>query len=812
MLDINTNFDSNFYLSTNPDVAEGLNTGVVSSALEHFQNFGKFEGRAPSLFFDPEFYLSFYNDVAEAVSSGQTTAIDHFLTQGQFEDRDPIAQFNTDYYLAYNPDILEAVESSRQTPDPLTAYQHFLQFGQFENREFSDPLNPIRRPEFEDVFTPRDYLTNNPDVAEAVARGETTAIAHYLEFGEAEERPGTSVRFGIIADGKPISGNNTTFQISQLAENGSLKGFSAASDLFVGTGASEQIYNFALATANRIKITLDNLTADADLSLYNDRNNNGIFELTELVALSQNAGTQADVIEIHSLYPSDRYYAIVSQFEGDTEYELTLEVTPIQFPLETAVDVGLLGQTPTRFDGNLSGDDPVKTYRFSLDAPSNIDINLSNIDSSRVQIELLQDINNNGQVDEGEVWRIFPGLVERLAIEDGNAVEPRLSFLGLPAGEYFIGVSQMDLQAETTPYSLNLSAISAQPSFQSLYGYGRIDAAAAVARAIGEQPFAPSEYSPSVDINNAGDLNLIQVPAVWNRGFTGKGVIIAVIDDGVDGEHPGLKDNMWVNVGEIPGNGIDDDNNGFVDDVRGWDFVDNDNNPQPPPKEVHGTHVAGTVAARNDNADWVLSNGQTVNSVGVAHEATIMPIRATGVEKIEDFAQPIANAIRYAVDNGARILQMSLGFDPDWRIPNIELVENALRYAKERGVVAVIASGNERANKGVTEPIFPAILSTQGLAIAVGAISRDNEYTTFSNPAGTQPRSYVTAPGYEVLSVLPGGSYNKLSGTSMATPHVSGVIALMLQANPNLTPDRVAQILIETANPNGIGLQVQSNQ
>jgi subtilase family serine protease len=312
---------------------------------------------------------------------------------------------------------------------------------------------------------------------------------------------------------------------------------------------------------------------------------------------------------------------------------------------------------------------------------------------------------------------------------------------------------------------------SGTTNFSNTKGYGFINAAAAVAASLGVTPFADV---PNVNTNWGVDL--IKAPEVHAHGYTGLGITVAVIDTGVDYNHPDLINNIWVNVDEIAGNGIDDDLNGFIDDVKGWDFVGNDNTPLG--TDGHGTHVAGIIAASRNS----------IGHTGVAYNAKIMPLKVLGGG---DQWGNVNNAIRYAVDNGARVINMSLGgstSDPDGRL------KEALQYAHEFGVIVVSAAGND----GASSPIMPASFATQW-GIAVGATGNTGALTSYSNKAGTQATiAYVTAPGTST-STLPNNKYGKLSGTSMATPHVAGVVALMLSANPDLTDAQVRQILTQTA-------------
>ncbi|MBF2025159.1 MAG: S8 family serine peptidase [Oscillatoriales cyanobacterium C42_A2020_001] len=325
--------------------------------------------------------------------------------------------------------------------------------------------------------------------------------------------------------------------------------------------------------------------------------------------------------------------------------------------------------------------------------------------------------------------------------------------------------------------SVQPTAVASDPSaFNLSYGYGVVDAAAAVTQAIAAGATFP-------DVPNVGGgiwgLDRVKAPEAWAQGYTGQGVVVAVIDTGVDYTHPDLDNNIWMNTGET-WDGIDNDGNGFIDDVLGWDFVNWDNNPMD--DDSHGTHVAGTIAAEN--------NGFGVT--GVAYNAKIMPIKVLGPNG-GSYAD-VAAGIVYAANQGADVINLSLGggyFN--------NLVAAAVQYATEKGAVVVMASGNE----GSSQPSFPANLaSTWG--IAVGAIDSSDRLANFSNRAGTVPLDFVAAPGTRIWSTVPNNTYSAYSGTSMATPHVAGVAALMLSANPTLTPGQVETILIQTANPVGI--------
>ncbi|MBE9204984.1 S8 family serine peptidase [Nostoc sp. LEGE 06077] len=315
-------------------------------------------------------------------------------------------------------------------------------------------------------------------------------------------------------------------------------------------------------------------------------------------------------------------------------------------------------------------------------------------------------------------------------------------------------------------------AIALKNSFSSTNGYGLINAAAAVAQALAQTTFADV---PDLGGHNWG-ADLIKAPEVWAKGYTGAGITVAVVDSGVDRNHRDLSSNIWKNTKEIAGNGKDDDGNGYIDDVYGWNFVSNNNNTLD--KNGHGTHVAGTIAGVKN------SFGVT----GIAYNAKIMPVKVLS-DNGSGADSAIANGIRYAVDNGANVINLSIGKDQ----PNTD-IQSAVQYASSKGVIVVMAAGNA---SGST-PYYPASYA-KDWGLAVGAVDQSGNMADFSNLAGAELLSYVTAPGVGVYSTLPGHKYAAWNGTSMATPHVAGVVALMLSANKNLTDAQVRKIITTTA-------------
>jgi len=265
-------------------------------------------------------------------------------------------------------------------------------------------------------------------------------------------------------------------------------------------------------------------------------------------------------------------------------------------------------------------------------------------------------------------------------------------------------------------------------------------------------------------------MRMIQAPEAWDVQKGSKAVMVGVIDTGVDANHKDLRDNIWQNPGES-GNGkennnIDDDNNGFVDDVRGWDFVNNDNNPFD--DNEHGSHVSGSVGAVGNNAEGV---------AGVSWNVSLIPLKfldANGSGSTIDAVE----AIIYGTNVGAKILSNSWGGGG-----RSQALEDAINFANDNGVLFVAAAGNESANNDQA-PSFPANYEVENV-ISVAANTESDRLAGFSNFG--EKSVELAAPGNQILSTVPGDRYAFLSGTSMATPHVSGAAALIWSQYPNMT-------------------------
>ena len=282
---------------------------------------------------------------------------------------------------------------------------------------------------------------------------------------------------------------------------------------------------------------------------------------------------------------------------------------------------------------------------------------------------------------------------------------------------------------------------------------------------VSEEEFANASHFEILDTKNVwGGLKSSKVP--------GKGVVVAVIDTGVDYNHKDLADNIWVNANEIPDNGVDDDGNGYIDDIHGIDLIENDCDPMD--DHGHGTHVAGIIAMTPGNG----------KGVGLAYGADIMCIKA-GQTDGTFASSDIAKAVKYAVDNGADVINMSFG-----GTGRSTLVEAALRDAFATTVLVASAGNNGLPTTDaypaylVWEDIYPA-----GYSYVLGVMASTNndllaDFSNWDYIVGKNCEYELIAPGVGIYSTLPNNRYASWSGTSMAAPNVAAAAAIIRSEYP----------------------------
>lgn len=276
----------------------------------------------------------------------------------------------------------------------------------------------------------------------------------------------------------------------------------------------------------------------------------------------------------------------------------------------------------------------------------------------------------------------------------------------------------------------------------------------------------------------------VNVLPLWNRGVIGSSnVVVAVIDTGIQWDHPDLAANLYTNAGEegaLASNGIDDDGNGYIDDIHGFNFITDKNDSQD--DHGHGTHCAGTIGAVGNNQ---------IGVVGVNHYVKLMPLKflsASGSGSLENAIK----AIQYATKMKVNIMSNSWGgggFS--------QALMDAIAQARDAKIMFVAAAGNA-SNNNDAKPVYPASYDVENV-VAVAAVDNQDKLASFSNYGAT--KVHMAAPGVKILSTYKGSEYKVMSGTSMACPHVAGAAALIWAQNPNMRGMEVKARLIKTSTP-----------
>lgn len=270
----------------------------------------------------------------------------------------------------------------------------------------------------------------------------------------------------------------------------------------------------------------------------------------------------------------------------------------------------------------------------------------------------------------------------------------------------------------------------------------------------------------------------------WDITTGNKDIIVAVIDTGIDYNHPDLKENLWINEVEAKGQaGVDDDNNGIVDDIHGANFVDSSKpTGNPLDDHGHGSHCSGTIGATGNDGRGI---------VGVAWNVRLMGVKflsASGSGSLEGALK----GIDYAVKMGAVILSNSWGGGG-----YSETLKQAIERSHQANTLFVAAAGNE-SNNNDANPTYPATYDVPNI-VSVAAVDNRGQIASFSNYGKT--KVHVGAPGVNVYSSIKGGGYDSWSGTSMAAPHVSGMAVLLKSNEPNLSNVEMKERIVSTAKP-----------
>jgi len=353
-----------------------------------------------------------------------------------------------------------------------------------------------------------------------------------------------------------------------------------------------------------------------------------------------------------------------------------------------------------------------------------------------------------------EIWRIPSGKVEEKISAYSN--DPSVEYM---ERDYIFTLDDVKTTSPTQP---NLATITPQSTTPNDPGYPQL---------WGLNNTGQSGGKPDADID---------APEAWDIQRGNPNTVIGVIDSGVDYTHPDLVGNIWTNPGETAGDGIDNDNNGYIDDVRGWDFAYNDNDPMD--VDGHGTHVSGTIAGKGNNS---------VGVTGVAWNAKIMPLRFLDDSGSGSTSNAIL-AINYATAKGVKLTNNSWGGGG-----YSQSLYDAINTAGKQGALFIAAAGNSSLNTDRI-PAYPASYNLSNI-ISVASTTRTDGLSSFSNYGATSVD--LGAPGSEIYSTTPGGNYATYSGTSMASPHVTGAAALVWSQNPTWTAQQVKNRLLQTTDP-----------
>jgi subtilisin family serine protease len=275
----------------------------------------------------------------------------------------------------------------------------------------------------------------------------------------------------------------------------------------------------------------------------------------------------------------------------------------------------------------------------------------------------------------------------------------------------------------------------------------------------------------------------IGAEAAWDITTGSENVLVAVIDTGIDYNHPDLKDNVWTNAAEANGKpGVDDDGNGVIDDIHGASFVRTAVSGDPLDDHGHGSHCSGTIGARGNDGKGIVGVNWNVRIMGVKF------LDANGSGSLDNALK----AIDYASKMGAKVMSNSWGGGG-----YSETLKQAIERSNAAGAIFVAAAGNE-SNNNDANPTYPATYDVPNI-LTVAAVDNRGQIASFSNYG--RNKVHVGAPGVNIYSSVKGGGYDSWSGTSMATPHVSGMAALLLAAEPNLTNLEIKNRIISTAKP-----------
>lgn len=400
-------------------------------------------------------------------------------------------------------------------------------------------------------------------------------------------------------------------------------------------------------------------------------------------------------------------------------------------------------------------------------------------------------------------------IEERWRRQAGPAADDQLLARSTMAADHVMvqlreGRTQADLEKVLRGHGLRLRSVLAFPR-GFLVAVDEADAGTVpeLVRLLSDEPsvgIAEPDYAYTISETRPNDprygslwgMEKIGMPRVWDSTVGTGGVVVAVFDTGMDLTHPDLAANLWINPGEIDGNGIDDDGNSYIDDISGWDFYDNNNDPSD--VQQHGTHVAGTVGAVGNNG---------IGVAGVGWDIRLLPIKFFGYNssgQLEGYTSDAVSGMYYVIDLARRGVPVRVTNHSWGGTSESTLLKDVFRIAGNYGIVHVAAAGNgtgaERDND--LYPHYPASFDLSNM-VAVANTTASDGLSSSSYFGATSVD--LGAPGEGILSTVPWGGYGTKFGTSMASPHVAGALALLFDLFPDMSWQEACALLFDGVDP-----------
>ncbi len=554
-----------------------------------------------------------------------------------------------------------------------------------------------------------------------------------------------------------------------------------------------------LKKASKTKVNKQSTLDSNILGIKELKKKYNIKNFEQLAKQSSDSNTNADIFSWYQITLDEKPERIKARYDSKNKRLTSAHAKGKQ--LQNVIDT-------VKTDPDIELIEPVylvsinQTDTIPPTAPTNLTATAVNSTSIRIQWNASTDnfgVANYEIIRNGVLYLKLP-----------NATSTNLTMAGLtPNTAYTFNVRAKDLAGNTSAQSNSATATtttvtntptptpvvigSSAPTPTSII----IGSSAPTPTGIGasfpyyvpNDPYYSSSGTWGQTYDDMWGMKRINAENAWRETRGSQSIIVAVIDTGIDKNHPDLVNNMWLNSNEIIGNGIDDDANGYVDDSSGWDFAANTNNPTD--DYGHGTDVAGVIAAIGNN---------NIGVVGVNWSARIMNLKFIPSGGYGDISNAI-RAIQYGADMGADVLNNSWGAAYAYRYAPLE---DALKYAHDYGVVIVVSAGNDGINA------LDAIPASSPYVITAAAIDQNDVRSVWGSASSNYGEKIdVTAPGSNILTTrgstgthcpyIVASQYCRTNGTSFSSPHTAGLAALLLSLQPSLTNEQVRQNLRSSA-------------